>query len=373
MAASCSDISMVCAGVVSIRIFDRNDPPAPYVSVCEDLNGKQDLCSIAGVSLPPPAHPIQAQKLEVQMVIDPSSALTRDPFTHKPQCPTDVRFTDTGFPQPVDACTDPELRCPIVPAVGGRAFYTPGDTETVVDLGCSDIHQLTDPATCGGQNRHEIKASVDDYDTEVPVSPSLADLLAVSVGEPIAVGPGYVLNGARPLDRTVVQPIPAWGANVDLKLVDMACLEVHEEVAQSTTSLRCKPFVPGQTPIDITGIRLARSTLADILVAIGQPQFPDKGLVVGIVLDYLGNPAPNFIVTASDPSAHIDYLSANRRNLILGGTSTSGAWVSVDAPFKTRFSTQSGTPPQIATGFGGLVANKVTIVVLQLDQKVIGM
>lgn len=363
-AASCADVTMLCKAYVSIRILDPNDPTAPYISVCKLLVGKQDLCSIAGVDLPQPLHPIQAQKLEVQIAVFPEGAITFDGNAN-PICPTDVQFTATGFPATVQCPDADPTNCPVVPAVGGRAFYHPGDTETVVNLGCSDPAQLTDPMKCGGVSRIAVTATIDDFDTEVSVSPATADGLAVAVGEPL----GAELK-LEPLARTVIQPIPTWGGDIDLKLMQFACLEVFEEVAQSTAALTCAQFMPPKATIDLPGIRLAKSSLDQILATLNTPQFPPQGLVVGIVLDDLGNPAPNFVVTTSDPGAHIEYLSANRRNIITGGTSSSGVFVSTDAPFGTMFTTHDSVHTGI--GYGGLVANKVSIVVLQLNQPTVG-
>ena len=97
-------------------------------------------------------------------------------------------------------------------------------------------------------------------------------------------------------------------------------------------------------------------------------KFPDQGLVIGIVLDYLGNPVSGLNVATT--AGAVRYLSADRHNIILGGTSASGIFISEDAPFGTTFSATSSL--HTVAGFGGLVDGKVTVVVLQFGTPVGG-
>jgi hypothetical protein len=106
-------------------------------------------------------------------------------------------------------------------------------------------------------------------------------------------------------------------------------------------------------------------------MALGRTSFPDTGLVIGVVLDSNGTPPtmPMMIAaTASDgtPDGTIEYLSADRRNLIAGGTSANGIFISQDTPYGSTF-TANGAKLQAALGYGGLVEGKVSIVVLQFD------
>ena len=61
-----------------------------------------------------------------------------------------------------------------------------------------------------------------------------------------------------------------------------------------------KGLAPGWQPlVDITGIRLQKATLVQILSALKMPIFPDRGIVIGIVLDKFGAPLPNIAVVPS--------------------------------------------------------------------------
>ena len=361
---TCSDVTMMCHAVVSIRIFNPNDSLAPYISVCKELTGQPNLCSIAGVDLPQPTQQVNEQTLAVEMVVFPFDPSMKDPVTGELTCPTGVQFDADGFPiAAVEPCIA-GMACPPTPAIGGIAYYHPGDAETVVDLGCTDLTQLNN-AMCSNLNQIPVTATVSDFDTGVSVQPSLGDRLSVYLGEPTAMvdaGTHYSLSPLIVLARTKEGPIPFWGDSVDNTFVEDVCLGVLEDAAQTTATVTCQPFNSKLKTLEMTGMRLAKSTLTQVLGAISEPAFPEQGLVVGIVLDSLGDPVEGANVSATGGS--IVYLSSDRQNIITGGTSSNGIFVSQDAPFKTTFSYSAGL--QSAVGLGGLVDNKVTVVVLKL-------
>ena len=369
VAKTCEDVSMLCPAVLSVRVFSPSAPSTPYISLCEPVvDSLMDLCSIAGIELPPPVDPIPEETLEVDVAVYSDGELMHD-GSGNPICPTDVVYGADGLPedgQPTNGM--------VSPAIGGRAFYHAGDSDTVVALGCTDQARLQSLA-CIGADTVDVTATVDDFNNGLPVSPSLAATLTVSVGEPQSSGSDYVLAPVdeKQLAPIVEQPIPGWGDIVQIDLVATACLEVLEDVAETTPTLVCQPVTSGQEEVDIVGVRLAKPTLDQLLSALDMNEFPDAGLVVGVVLDDLGNPAANATVTTSSStgSATIAYLSADGSSFTSGSaavTSTNGIFVSVDAPYGTIFSVpaslQTAPPPQL----GGLVQGKVTIVVLQFKQ-----
>lgn len=376
----CQDVPMSCAAVVSIRVFNPNTPTSPVISVCQELMmaSNPTLCEIAQVSLPPPASPIEAQTLEVEILVYPKNKLSVD-GNGTPICPSMVDIGIDGFPTPSLVPCLPDAPCDPTPAVGGIAFYHPGDQETVVELGCSDLTLLNDPVCTGPAT--SVNASVIDFDTLVSVSPSLAQQLTVSVGQPTTtiVGQGsdqVVHNTLEMGDLTQLTYVPVgnmpnWQGSVSPELNDR-CTQVDESnVASRTDTVRCIKTVDSNAD-QLVGTRLSKSSLDLILTALGLASFPDSGLVIGIVLDDHGNPAGGLQVMATDgnnqPSlGTIQYLSANRMSV--GGTVTSngGIFLSTDLTFGTTFSVmQSG---QTAQAIGGLIDGKVTIVVLQLPSQ----
>ena len=99
--------------------------------------------------------------------------------------------------------------------------------------------------------------------------------------------------------------------------------------------------------------------------------------MIGVVLDKFGAPVPNMTVvpTGTTPGT-VQALSADRQSTCMMcptcttcATSTNGVFVSTDAAFGTTYTVQNGM--DTATGVGGLVSGKVTIVVLQLTQPII--
>jgi hypothetical protein len=346
---SCSQVAVRCDAILSIRILVPDDPTAPYVSVCEPVTGRRDLCSIAGIDLPADAT-VPNRTLEVQVALYPATAIPSDPVTGKLICPSDLQFSPSNLVVAVDP----------TPAVAGRAFYHPGDAETVVALGCPDL-SLVNADSCVGANKTLINAT--------------ADRFTVSAGEPRAtINPStqqtqYILGPteATVLDRTVFGPVPAWSADLSTRFATSACLEVLEDGAQSTTSVTCRAATPAATRVDLRGLRLAKATLEQLLVALALPRFPDDGLVVGMVVDYLGNPAPGVVIHPS--AGTVQYLSADRTTTTgLTATTVSGIFLSRDAPYRATWVTQTSAAAQLGVGFGGLIAGKATIVVLQLDQ-----
>jgi hypothetical protein len=257
-----------------------------------------------------------------------------------------------------------------MPALAGRGFYHPGDEETVVTLGCSDLGALED-MTCLGKTKLSVTATVTDFDTGVSVSPTTADGLLVAVGEPtFDATSGVVLNGTNthPLAREM-GPVPSWHADIEqFEPTASACVEVFEDGAQTTAAVTCTNAITSDA-LDLPGIRFAKSTLDEILRAYDGGQFPLQGIVIGKALTYLGVPAAGVQVTAIPPSnspiPHILYLSADRSAFSsVGPTTESGIWISIDAAYGTRFrATQmSDSAPD---AFGGLIAGKAEIVITQ--------
>lgn len=361
----CSEINMICDSVLSIRIVPPNQLDFPYVTVCEAPPPRPPttLCSIASITLPQPTVPIPEQVLEVQIAIFKRETLKRD-ADGKFICPR-VEFAANNLPKPAVACfeSDPS-QCPARPAVAGRAYYYPGDEETVVSLGCTDLSLLNGPA-CVSTNTLPATATVNDFDTWVPVSAPTAARLTVSIGEPRPDQNNlFTLTGTQPLMGPSSGVPPTWSGDLSAVPQNYYCVEVFEDIPQATRSVVCRQVPPMFSRIDIVGALLSKDTLDDILGALDTPVFPGTGLVVGVVLDEFNNPIAGAKVTptcGSSQTCTVRYLSADRTTLTTDGTSSNGIWLSTDAPFGTLFSRQG----QIQTVFGGLVQGKVTIVVLQ--------
>ncbi|MBS1121141.1 MAG: hypothetical protein H6Q90_3369 [Deltaproteobacteria bacterium] len=350
----CKDIPMGCESVLSVRILSPSNPSEPFVSVCEVVppSTSKDLCAIGKIDLPPTDLPREV--LEVQVTVWPKSMVT-DPVTGELNCLRVPVMFDANLGFPIDLSP--------TPALGGHAFYHPGDSETVVTLGCTNKELINAPS-CSGMDTVSVTSTVTDFETGVSVGENLADQLNVFVGEPTLTTFGsetaFTLfpNTARALSRATSVP-PVWGADVKLVFTSSACIEVLEDDAPAITSLRCRDRITSaDRRIDIAGVRVSKETLREILGALTLAEFPPEGLTLGIVLDANGNPAAGFPVAASQGT--VQYLNANRTGLATGGkTTASGMFVSRDAPYGTLFSTFLTTQ---LSSIGGLVQGRLTIV-----------
>ncbi|MGE3547937.1 MAG: hypothetical protein AB7L28_28695, partial [Kofleriaceae bacterium] len=309
---------------------------------------------IGSVSLPELDLP--AQRLEIQVAVWPRSAV-EDPSTGQLDCQRNRVVYDhtTGFP----VAQSP------APAVGGHAYFTPGDSLTVVNMGCTDLGALNDP-TCVGEETVMVRAGVRDFDTLIPISRSQSASLSVAIGEPRELSNEWVLNpadarGLNPSD-TEGSEVATWSGDVDLAFTATACLEVLEDTAQATTSLTCRSAEPDLMAIDLAGVRLTKQSLDQILDALAMTSFPDTGLTIGIVVDENTAPVADKVVTSS--LGTVTYIAADRSGIVPDKTSASGIFVSTDAPYGAVFSTNNGQ--LTITGIGGRVRGKVTIVVLEL-------
>ncbi|HEY6175357.1 MAG TPA: hypothetical protein VIX73_12960 [Kofleriaceae bacterium] len=367
-ADDCSKIPLPCDAVMSIRIVEPDDPDNPasrHLSQCERVNRDKnfDACSLNATNLDP--VPLPVKDLEVQIAVFPGADLAIDPDTNGPICP-DVRYSAAnGFPIEYD----------VVPALGGRAYYHPGDQIVNVVLGCTDQSAPRAGVACTNPVDGQLTATVEDFDSRVPVSVGpggVADHLFVSVGEPHSFDGGFVFNpGDGILLKLADHEIPEWSAPSDQKFAKYACVEVLEDVPQAVATLRC---TQASDPLPrLQGMRIIKNRLTTILGSIGVPasEFPPEGITIGVVVDTQSVGVENFVVSATPgsvgvPGGTVTYMSTMDGDPPINMTSKNGIFISRDAPFGTIFSAhgQSGSL-QMAPAVGGLVAGKVTVVVIQ--------
>jgi hypothetical protein len=357
---ACENVALPCRAVMSIQIVDPDDRARPYLSQCEEVPFDNDrtMCSLSRVALDATALPVR--DLEVQVAVFPMTMATPDP--NQPsglRCPSNVRYSAaTGYP--IEQFPSP--------ALGGQAFYHPGDSTVVVKLGCTDLALLAE--SCAVASPVKVSATVEDFENLFPVpSGPAANQLRVSVGEPRLTDGGFVFTAeeSRPLSPVRESEGTAiWSDELDVQFAEHVCVEVLETVAQTTATLRCAPVGPNGEVGELRGVRISKATLQTVLgatsaLAPSVIEVPEDGITVGIVVDQASTPIEGMVVRSESA---IKYLSKEGVLVDDGGTSKRGVFVSTTAPFGTRFATSGGSRGEISA-LGGRVAGRVTVVVLQ--------
>jgi hypothetical protein len=359
-APTCADVSLGCDAVINIRIVRPASPEETYLPLCEVIpRDRRDLCSLELIHLP--ARQLPKETLEVQVMIWPRYAVKEDPVTGELDCreiygrPVSIGFGVHGFPEEMAPA----------PALGGRAYYHPGDEQTVVTLGCSDLPAVNRPV-CTGQV--ELRAGVNELGSWLaPLSPQAP--VAVRVGEP-----RYAANRDEHEWSPIVtlEPQPAeqrWGKTIEwLDVEESLCVEVIGTNGANVPTVRCARVDARARMFELAGTWLPASRLQRILAGLMFNDIPPQGLTLGVVLDAAGLPAAGYRVESS-PQHAVKYLGMDDQVVTGGVTTPSGLFVSEDAPYGADFRAYQGqgtTERTRAPAVGGKVNGKVTIAVLQL-------
>lgn len=355
----CEGIPMGCNATMSIRIVDASDPSIAYYSDCVDVTGGTDLCALADlVELEDRAIPNTMVRVEIAVwPRDLVDALMLD----DDQCPG-VDWDEQGKAKTV---FDDPLKPP--PAIGGASYFEVGGSSVAtVVLGCLD-HTVLDHPSCSATGAVAVSAGVVDFDTNVSVSPTVQNLV-VSVGEPTFDGSAWSLPIASTtlLDRDVVAGSPVWSGDLEEPFETAACIQVLEtDVPLVLNTLACRPAGADDTVLELDGVLVRKATQDLVQDAIGG--FPPGGFVLGRVVDHTGQPAEGVTVAPQPGGPTVAYLAEDMASLTTGAvTTTSGAFVSLNAPFDTTWTAQLDSRTEVEVQLGGLVAGKVTVIELQL-------
>ena len=136
---------------------------------------------------------------------------------------------------------------------------------------------------------------------------------------------------------------------------------------QSTASVHCRPAGSPQDRIDLRTVLVGVDTLDQILTAMEEDTFPTQGLVVGRVVDHTGAPLAN--VTVAADAGTVEYLNADRSNLVGNTTSTSGFFVATDVPYGSGWTAihDGDGRREVGDVRGGLVRDKVTAILIRME------
>lgn len=364
MADNCDGVQLWCDPVLSIRIVDPalpHDPADPTVdnsllSVCQRFRA-QTLCGMQQVNLPFDAE-LPARRLAVQVALYNADDLPKA-ADGEPICPRTLQYDANNLA----IASEP------YPAVAGQSYFSPGDAETVVTLGCNDLTVLARPS-CRGADLLKITASADDFVSGVGLQPPLSEQVELYVGEPTS----YFDAGSEEqfhklpllqldrLARVAGSGTPAWHADLQKTFAKSVCVVVREFDSATTSSVSCRRF-DGESPLDLRGILLERPTITAALNALQLSAFPLNGMVIGMVVDSLGKPVKDVVVRPS--SGTVQYLSEGR--IAGASTSSNGIFLSLDTPYNTSWSA-----PGTTGGYGGIIDGYATVIILQPDAQTQG-
>ena len=339
---------------MSVRLVDA-DTGALLTSDCVGLDGT-DLCEINTATIELAAIPLGMARIEV--------ALWNPDDLVDGQCPNEDIFDR----QPLGA---PRASYQPQPALGGATYFDVGSQDSVaVQLACGDFEHL-DESTC----KLLVRARVDDLESGLFVLPSVAAPFDVAVGEPIVVqdnGDVAWLLGPEQLTdlaQTITAPVPRWAGEVQRPFTDHACITVFDTAAfQGITSVACVPVVEEITAVELRGLFLAKDTLQKLLQAAQLSSFPEPGLVVGRVVDHLGQGVDK--VSVQPTGGGVQYLNeAGTSFLNTIETATDGFFISRDAPFGTSWTALHNVDGRVNNNVytAGLIQGKASVVIIKLE------
>lgn len=351
--ASCDDVEITCDALAAIRIQDATTGHA-FVSLCEPLPAAT-ACGLGELTLPALALPARAMRVSV--VVWPRAALT-DPNA----CPTGTAFDPNGYP----------LAVAPMPALGGSTYVTPSaDPIAHVTLGCLNLPSLRASAC---EDPSQLRAEVTVYDAAslVPLGDDIAERVAVALGEPVLriddnFEPQYRMLSSHltALTRQVTQGLSRW-LGAAPRPSDAACVHILDDVAEAVGTVTCTRYDQAST-VALRAYFVDEGRRNRLLAALGLAQFPSDGLVYGLVLGADGTPLSDAEVIPS--LGDVSYLEPGQVALRAGSTSASGDFVALNVPYPATWTvrtTQDGIAHPVAA-VGGLIAEKLTVVTLRLD------
>ncbi len=360
--ASCATIPMSCDARVLVSIVPRAGGVA-YHSHCYRLTGATDACALADLAIVP-SSPIPNQMVKLQVAVwseEQLAGLGLDPDA----CPEAPQFDDYGRPLVLAA---PAL----VPALGGQILFPVGDRHVAeVELGCPR-HDLLDLDSCR-QGAPRIEATIRDPQSWASVPPELADLIDVRFRAPTANGKGgwdLSPGGVTPLVPSAGGEL-TWGGPLADEVPALGCLRVGFSEPRSTPAAICHDTAVTSGLLAVEGFVVRKALVDKLLAALGVADFPDAGLVLGIVVDDRNNRVAGAKVTVNDGT--VEYPTVDFQHVGLDATSASGLFLSRDAPFDAVWqgTSASGVGDDHAAR-GGLIVGHISVVVVRLTPPIGG-
>ncbi len=354
---ACEDYGLSCGALLSVRIVSTEDePPQVYGEKCIVLAPAQNICTVDTVfpeEIPFPEIP--NKMVNIQVALWPTSV------SESLECPN-ASFDLQGLP----LNEDPQ------PALAGSVYFQVGSADkTSVPVACRNSFALNQcvPPTI----RTPAKLFRD-----IQAVPSLdAPRLDLALGEPRlhsenGMEEEWVLSNEDTQDMLLINrdhPIPQW--EVELRLNQNfereICILVEDDKPQAVTAVHCTRLdTKLEDTVTLPSYFVDKALLQQILDGLALSSFPDRGLVIGRVVRGTDG-VLNAAVTKLGEDGTFFYLNDNlEKDEALEKTSQRGFFVSLDAPHGSKWSAV-GLPGEQADGYGGLIAGKLSLVLISLD------
>lgn len=353
--ATCGFYTTACGAKMSVRLVDAETGEI-LTSDCVDLEGV-DLCMINEAEVELDAVRPGMSRIEV--------ALWNPDDLIDGRCPTDEIFDN----QPLGA---PKIDYQPQPALGGATYFDVGTEANVqVQMACGDYAHL-DEATC----KLVVNARVDDLTTGLFVPRKLASNFDVAAGEPVLESEGgdvrWLLGPSELTELRQTDPdlaLPRWSGELQQPFDDHACISVFDtSVFQAVASVACVPVVDEISVVELRGLFLAKDTLDKLLQAAVLGSFPEPGLVIGRVVDHLGQGVAMVEVTPT--GGGVEYLSEDGTTFLnTSATASDGIFISRDAPFGATWTALHTDDGRVEDGIyeAGLIEGKASVMIIQLQ------
>jgi len=381
---SCEDYPMGCGATLGVRIvaaeslgvdagIGGSTEAAVLARACLEVPASTTLCGVDDVNVELElGDQIPTGKAQIQVVIAPPPGEGA-----APACPDELfRFDLQGVPLPL----------PTEPPLGGAATFDIGSAAlAVVPLACPNPDVLNQ-STCLAGSKHVI-ARVDDMVRVVTVERAVATTLNVLVGKPrfdtSTTPPRWLLQppDSDELDLNDLSPLPIWEGDISRTFDTSACVLVTVDAIGATTEVTCTNdlSVESDGHLDLDGLYLSNvpgdtDVLDEVLAAAGLPAVPSGGLVIGRVVDALGQPQAGVVVASAEPSGSaVEYVTEDAGGSLIGvasggSTRNNGFFIARTAPYGSRWTATHGDGRREDGDFrAGLIAGKASLVMVRLQ------
>lgn len=358
-APSCATVPMSCDARVRIRITDASGANQLYAR-CYRLERPNDACALRDVPLEA-SLPLVNEMARVQVMVwsEDQIAALADRLADD-GCPVTVPFDAFGRPKLGDSA--------LVPALGGESYFPVGLRRVAeVELGCPR-YDLLDTAACRA-GTPDIVATVRQvtpwsFLEDVPPSMQVRFATPFQDGEGVWQMPsGIALVPSGGADRR-------WTAPLEGELPALACIEIDGDEVGAAKTVTCRDVTVSGGVIAAEGVAVFLDRQRDLVRLIGQAGFPVEGLVLGIILEANGLPAAGARIRSPEG---VLYPSADFTRIDEPATTSTGLFVSTTAGFATAWHAEGvGGIGDDGSARGGLLGNRLSVVVVRLNPRVPG-